>query len=66
MVDHQSVSQGEREGGKSGILVGQDNNTNRGEEGRGGGVERESETDGTWYLTLILSGINLFHKRGWK
>ena len=45
MVDHQSVSWGEREGGKSGILVSQDNNTNRGEEGEGEGWR---ERDGTW------------------
>ena len=31
--------------------------------GERGGVEREGERDGTWYITVNLSGINLSHKR---
>ena len=63
MVDHQSVSWGEREGGESEILVGQDNNTNRGEEGGGGGVERER-----WYLVYNCNSIwdQSISQKGWK
>ena len=28
-----------------------------------GGVERDGERDGTWYITVNLPGINLSHKR---
>ena len=54
---------GERDTSK--ISVGQGNNKARKGGGRGkrGGVEREGERDGTWYITVNLPGINLSHKR---
>ena len=52
---------GERDTSK--IPVGQGNHKARGGGEERGGVEREGESDGTWYITVILSGINLSHKR---